>query len=603
MTGPRLDDIDRALQEIRAKPAQTGDMDAALAEIRAGGKRDFHDEYKRGLLGPRMARENANERDALENPLSAAVGAVAKHGATVAQGIPGMERAQAYIGSKVSGNDYKTSLADLRGETEQIHPGIRFAEKLVGGLPLGALIPGGSAKTLAQAVKTGAKAGASFGAADAALDADEMSLGDRAIGTGIGAGVGAVAGGAIGGAAKGVQKGVELNSLRKRVSNAPTGGRVAVDTDDAIKAADQWNYGAAELEGELNGGTSPAIQKVLNRPAIKKYANMIRAEEEVPMTDAELVQATARRMSEAKLGHEGSQERLGFSDKRASQIRKIGRELKILTEATGRASEKPPITLDIAGETHSVAPKITPGREAMSGPVESGPLASRTTAPSDPTLRQALRDFPESSLPPKMQGPSGPAFQLRGQPDKVRPGVEIGAPEGGYEPRSAAHSGNVENTPKMRIQTAPAEEVPPVMPSFGHARAEKARMEGERDVFNESADAARRVMRQPSMKADRWLDESSEAFERDIKKMSPEEAREGTKGALARAKEEVKIKPQITAWKAITELKEPIARLNRISPFIDDLDRQAGNAPRQLMEVERILKLMGLANAPLANRP
>lgn len=186
-----------------APPVDLNDPIEELKRRRAAvpGQHDYHAEYASGALAQRM--EGANARDATSaaeqdavsaGPVRAAGQALAATGANIAQGIPGMERAQAAIGTIGTGDSYSQSLGRLRETTGKIPAPLRTAERVAGSIPLLA-IPG--ARALSPVA-----GGAILGGADQALSADEMSGTERLERTGAGAAAGAVMPKLIGGAGR-----------------------------------------------------------------------------------------------------------------------------------------------------------------------------------------------------------------------------------------------------------------------------------------------------------------------------------------------------------------------------------------------------------------
>lgn len=373
------------------------------------------------------------------------------HLLNAAQGIPGAEAAEAYAGSKLTGQPYQQALASLRGRIQRDvgDSPIRTVEQVAGTAPLALLKP-------LQAMGA-AKSGALIGGAGQALGADDESALERA---------GKTVAGAAGGFAVGKALDLGATALGAARTPSPQANMIKRQADRAESAVRL--FGAAQTEGEMNGATH-AVQQFLQEPEIAQRIQALQQLEQYKNTPAdspEMIRALARSMSdEANALEKG----LAVTDPSKpntlrERIQSLGRQKKRLIDVVSSPSTKPPLTLDVAPEVTEVQPQITPGRETQAGPITGKPLAETTTAPSDPTLRQALRDFPQSSLPPQMQGPGGPAFQLRGQPDKVIPGVRI-------------------ETPGMRVQTAPAEAEPAMMPSFREASEDFARRSQEMEAL------------------------------------------------------------------------------------------------------------------------
>ncbi len=215
---------------------------------------DYHAEYAKGLLGPRMARENTNDAEAaaLEDPgtsgsTAGAFGrSLAATGANIAQGIPGMEAAQAGVRSVVRRQPYREALTDIQGQTGKIPGVLRVGEKIAGAVPLAAMLP-------ANPVISGAV----IGGADQALNADpDVGLGARAIRTPIGATVGA----AIGGVA-------DAAITAGRSALVPKVANQLIDARAARAAVAGKTFPAALAEGQGKTVTQP-IYDALAKPDI-----------------------------------------------------------------------------------------------------------------------------------------------------------------------------------------------------------------------------------------------------------------------------------------------------------------------------------------------
>lgn len=143
-----------------------------------------------------------------------------------------------------------------------------------------------------------------------------------------------------------------------------------------------------------------------------------------------------------------------------------------------------------------------------------------------------------------------------------------------------------------------------LMPSFPPAVGEHAQLAGEKAAGQEGAEHARRLMSGRPVPIKKLDKQSPESADRWAARQSPEKATEALDMALAAGKEGKAVpawSPNQTVLGAAKGLARPVQRLNRLSPFVDALDKQAGNAPRKSIDLQEILKLMGLANAPLSN--
>lgn len=532
-------------QSEPAKPAAGGGLRAAWEAAQGG--HDIHSEYASGNLAKRMTRENTNEQEAVDaeapSYASQALGGVA----SLARDIPGAEVLQSGARALVRGQSYSDARNDIRGAEDSAPKGARVANRLIGGTVAAAAMPG----RIAGKLITPSAQGAIYGAASGALQSDpNAGVGDRLKDAGINAAVGGVTG-----------KLADAGTNLVRSAITKTVGRQDALRKIAMSGADRTNYGAAESEAAAGGGSSPAVRQALDHPQVKPLADDVRESFQMqgkPTDDASVLMQVHRELSQNERALIDRQ--AGAATSRPMTTREQGDVHAIkqmLRQASAATSTKPPLTLDVAPEVTEVQPRITPGRDAQSGPPTGRPLSETTTAPDDPTLRQALRDFPRSSLPPKMQGPGGPTFQLRGQPDVVRPGVRI-------------------ETPGMRVQTAPAEQVPPLMPSFPRAVSEHARMSGENTAFQSGADATRRLQEGAKIAGKNFGKKTPEAFEGFVAKMSPAEAEAALNGVLGMTKEYTG--SSFNPAKAFG-LGPSLGKASKITPFIQSLEEQMGGAP------------------------
>lgn len=445
-------------------------------------------------------------------------------------------------------------------------------------------VKAGLAPSIGTKLATGAGLATAGGATGAAYSPNDPGAG--AIAGGIAA---PVLGGVAAGASKGATKLTDLVRNTSRIVRAQPIDAAAVEHTAATEAASRENYGRAAAEGEAAGGTTPALREALDDPLAKGYADRFRKSSRgAKADDATVARETYKLMSKVRRGLQKRMDQNGYDADLDLQRDDLAVAMKRLKDATAAPSTKPPITLDVAPEVFEAAPKVTPGREAMSGPVSTKNLSESTTPPKNPTLRQALRDFPAGSEPAS-QGPGGPGFQLRAQPEKVTPGVRI-------------------ETPAMRVQTAPPEEVGPAMPSFPEAVAERARMGRERDLFNRGVGGAKRIASGKQPSAQKLDTQSEAALLRDIGLLSPEDAAAMERGLLGGAKEEIKFHaPTAQSTSLLANLVQPAFRLHRLAPAIEALDQQVGR-PRSLahrvldpLATDEILQLLGIPAGALTH--
>lgn len=515
---------------------------------------------------------------------------IAAHVLNAAQGIPGMEAFEAgmgSLGSKLTDHplSYGESLGALRGQTGSIPAAISIPEKIIGSLPLAAALPFTKAKTAFQAAKSGAKVGGALGAADEVAAADpDRSLADRLKRGAIGGAIGSVTGAALGAGAKGVDRTRELHDLNTQVKNAPDIDVAAVAQGKADKVANVKNYGVASSQAAENGGTTPAVQDALNHPVVSPYVEKVRARRP-NASDAEVLADARKRVARDVRGYNKSL-KVSYNPDIADKVDDLKDAARSLDAAMGAASQKPAITMDVAPEVYERQAKVIQSeREPVAGPVGTGPLSSRTSPPN-PTLSQGLRNH-QGGIQNAVQGPDGPAFQLGRQSEVVQPGVRV-------------------ESPGMRIETAPAEDVGPLSPFWKTAVSERAGMAARDEAATKAATMTPRVMRGTAPNPKKLQTESLAAWLDEIASQSPDVAQRAKQSTLSAAKQE--LRPNIpshdshlfgTAAKAMT--KRGVG-LGRIEPAVKALDQRAGNPVFEASSVEDILKALGVANSPFSNR-
>lgn len=591
----RPDPMEQALAEIRGQQ-HGGDLDAALADIRTSSKPNAMARLPR--VSPDASSALARNRENPTGDYGVLGRGIAANVLNTAQGIPGMEAFEAAagsLGSKLTDHplSYDESLDALRSQTRAIPAALSVPEKIVGGVPLASLLPIGKAKTIFQAAKSGAKAGAGLGAADQLLAADsDRGVEDRLKGAGEAAAVGGATGAVLGGAAKGVDRARELGNLNSRVQGAPALDEAAVQQAKIDKAQNSENYGGAKDEAAQNGGTTPAVQDALDHPAIASYVDKVR-ERRPGASNADVLADVRKRAARDVRGFQAQQKRGAYDPALEDKIDDLRSAVKSLDVAMGAASQKPPITMDIAPETFSVAPKVAQAeREALQGPVGTGPLAARTTPPT-PSISAVLSNA-NRGTPLGVQGPDGPAFQLRGQSEKVRPGVDI-------------------ETPGMKVQTAPAEDVGPLSPQWQEAVRGKAQMEARREAGVRAAQMTPRVMRGVATNPKKLETESLAAWLDDIigdgqrNGYAPDVAERGLQSTLGAAKQELSPKSPTHDASLFGTVARAATRkatgLSRIQPVVNALDKRAGNPVFESNQINDVLRALGVLNSPFASGP
>lgn len=440
--------------------------------------------------------------------------------------IPGAEAVQASAGSLVS---------HLTGKPRSYAESLKDIRAAEDAAPKIATVPARIAGgTLAAMTMPGGavRQGLTYGAAKGAFQSDpDAGIGERAKDAAIEGTLSAVGG-----------KVAEGLGNVARTAIAKSSGRVAQELDDAITAANVANYGKAAEEGVAAGGSSPPLAKALARPRIAKYVDLVRdGEEGSPTSDAEVARDVLKRMSKHVRGLKKKND-LEYDPAVETEIRKLSGEIKRLTAAT---AEKSTVTTEL-------------------------PPAETAQSPA-PDLRTALREF------------------------QARPGIAAARREGTPAQQLARqalerHGAETVVSPPLRGAPGPRSidtEVPAVMPSLPGARATLAQMEGERGAFETAQDAAKRILNGTSVSGKNQLKKSPEAFARAITKMKPGEAQAALQGVLARAKE-VPLHPSVNPMTGFGTLGGLMQR-GRLSPFISQLDEQAGN------EWPAILRALGIA--------
>lgn len=540
--------VDEVRQYLHSKGYDTGDAPAQSHAQR------LHDEYKVGNLARRMASENDQDAAELEPTGIADAGARAfmATGANLAQGIPGMSAVQAFLRSKVRGQSYGEALSDIQGETSKIPEPLRNIEKAVGAAPLALSLPG---STLAKAATTAGTLGWAGEMADADPD---VSLEERTKRAPIAGATSAAITGAIPAAASTADKVRRFLGLANRVRNAPTVGQAAVDTDKAITKATKENYGqlAEEAKASAERPTTEAVQKAFEDPDVSHYVGLVRASRRFKNAD----DATVAREA----------------DKLMTRQR---REWKKQIEAKDGQYDA---SLDIKVGDLSDAQKVLRRALSESG-VETTTIPAPTTAQSPPpSLRDALSNF-----------------------DKAK-GVAASRTEGTVEQqmaRKALERHHAENVVSPPLRGSPTEsvvesEIPPMLPSHPHAVAEKARMEGERAAEKEAATMGSRIARGLRTNPKNAETKSPEAYldkVSDGERMPQNEAQAAARAFLSGLKEDIK-RPEWTPNQSLLGLLKgaarPVQRLNRVGPYVDALDRAAGNPVSEPLDVETVRRMM-----------
>lgn len=347
----------------------------------SNGPSDLHAEYRSGRLAKRLQRENTNEREATEAeqvslPRAFAQSAAAT-GANLAQGIPGMEAAQAYIMSKTERVPYRDALGTLRGETNKIPTALKYGERIAGALPLASILPGSAVAS-----------GAIVGGADQALSADpDMSLTERGFRT---------VAGAAGGAVLGKVTDAATTGLKAAFTRNPASTLLARQAERAASA--RKLYGAALQEGR-NNGTSTEVQAFVKEPMIADIVDGLRQTDEFANTAAdapEMLDAIYKTLSDqagkAKRGLDAltpaaaNQGRFRLSDIRGKQQRLLGTmEAPTSSSVSGSMPSYPKAVQDFAQRTREIE-AIQKGYDALRGSLSD----------NLPTAKNLTRKTPEA---------------------------------------------------------------------------------------------------------------------------------------------------------------------------------------------------------------
>lgn len=546
-TGPG--DAAAALAKLRAaQSASPPDAASALAKLRAGPSAS--------AAGPAAPPKNSSLYDFVntaDNALTMGLGQKFNAGVTA-------------LSDKIRGRDsftnsYKRNLAqehqgidDFRAE----HPVASGIAAGMGGV-VPALVAGPAAEEgiLSPALSRGARVlnGTKVGAGVGAVNALGNSQNTNSVGDQFStAAMGALEGGAVGGAAT---TAAETFPLASRILKAKTPGAAAIDLQDANTAANIENYGKVSEEQQANP-TTPSVRTALDHPTIQPFADKFRASQRgQDASDSDVLRNAVKGMTRNQLAlQQRMAAKIGDYDYDAElQISDLKAAKKVARDAMASASQVPAKFLDVPAEVHETDPVIIPGREPMTGPILEGTAGRARGNQSQVAIDP--NGSATSVSPRDVQGPAGPAFMLREQPEKVvSPGVRI-------------------ETPAMRIQTAPPRDVPASAPSFPAAEAEKARMARSEEMLRNGADAANRLIQGTRSTGKNLTKTTPEAFLRNVGQMSGEDTDNSLAGVLAEAKRNVGLTSNLKTGFGVG----PSLRALRVSPFVKALDAQAGTQP------------------------
>jgi len=232
---------------LRRYPKVAADATAALADGHATVA-----DITRQLAPHAEAVDNAlqvpdAEPPPPQHPLARVGETAVRHLANVAQGIPGGKLAQTGLRMLTRGQSREEAYDDITRDVEQIPAGVKYAERILGGIPVASVLPGSAIQ-----------AGALVGGATEALNADpDVELGERVLRTG----AGAAGGGLLG-------KGASMVSTAARSLGAPNTAKLLLGKNAERAESARQLYGAAMKEGLSGDTNTPQIQRFLAEPDI-----------------------------------------------------------------------------------------------------------------------------------------------------------------------------------------------------------------------------------------------------------------------------------------------------------------------------------------------
>lgn len=445
-----------------------------------------------------------------------------------ATGIPGAKGILAKVRASSRNEPYAQAYDDINALTGELPKSHQIVGRTLGAATVFPLLP-----------ENPAIAGAVLGGADQALSGQPgVSMRQRGVNTAVGAGAGYLGGRLL-----------ENVGTAARSYFAPTVGKAKLDQLERMAATDAVNYGAALDEGMTREAT-PQIKALLENPDFDAIASSL---EQYPVfrgmdrTDPRFLDQIYKSLSDKGVALEKGLAQFDPSQpntKRAAQA--AVKTLKgQLLDAMSSPGVKPAITFNVPAETHAVEPQVTElGHEQAFGHVLPGTANEYAASPT--THGQLVRDFPNV---PQRQGPAGPAFNLKANPGHVQPGVEVQAPA-------------------MRVQTAPAKQIAPMMPSYPEAVQAHAENVQLGKAFDRGYLALKKNASKGGVPLNQATKLSPEALQLYLKDASPATRQEVVNGVLARLQQEPKT----------TKLVFPSKALRTASDFA-----RTANAPNQGM--------------------
>lgn len=421
--------------------------------------------------------------------------AVAATGATIAQGIPGMEAAQSGItslASRLPGMGGKLSFGEardlIRSETANIPAPLRFAEQAIGGAATGAIKP--------LAALSPAMQGMIYGGASGALSADDESLTARGVKTV----AGAAAGGAIG--KLGERIGAGIQAMRTpgfdKQASAMTANRAASARE---------LYGAAMQEGRTREATKH-VQDFLADPEIAGFVDEIAGtagNEHLAPDSPEMLDRVFKLLSERE--GQALKGQLNGTRTASNQLNQQG--ARVQKERLLGAIETPEVRT-IPGESVPVPPMETAQspnpdiRTAIGNFYGRSAEAARRTDPAETVAQQAARTALERN---EAYGAATPSL--------------TGAP---------AKGGTVQLSDDFEAT------VPPFMSKYREAVNDYATRTGELKAATKGYDAVRQELTGNLPAGKNVLKQGEQGLEEWLRTASPEEVDAARRGILGAAK-------------------------------------------------------------------
>lgn len=382
---------------------------------------------------------------------------------------------------------------------------------------------------------------------------------------------------------------VNAGRTLSRIRNAPAIGDEALAQSDALKSTAKQNFATTTNEAAQVGGTTPAVQQAFQHPIVQPLVDAYRASHEGQnATDAQVGRKVDQMMTKQRRALE-TKNALDYDPTIDTKIGDLKAGQKVLRSAIGSRSTKPALALDVPAETHAVDPTVQPERDAQTGPIMEG--TAGTDRGNQAQVSVDANGKSTAVSPRDVQGPAGPAFQLRANPGKITPGVEI-------------------NTPAMRVQTAPPEEVAPLMGSYQKGLQDVAQGSGERRAFDNAVSQTRRVLSDTKVNPKKLDTQGGPAFLRQIQGgpdtpgYTTGEANQAETGTLGAAKEFTQLPhvgPHSTLFGTTLGAIRPFLQARKISPFLDAIDRQRGQLSTQ--EAADWLRQLTTPSATIGQRP